>query len=760
MKTTLCKMRFPVSGLLILAILTACVPASNPLPTPTPASPPAQTPQSTEMPLPAWVTDFSEPILLAIQDRPPDYQDDFSKTSTSWYFETAPVLDRGNIEIANGVLMMSTDPGQFAYASHARMILHNFLLRVDVRFLELDVQKGINLVWRGDDKGGGEVFQLGNEGSWSLTCYFAECPVFASGSLSVDLTEPVTITIVSKGTEFAVYLNNIPLAYHNDIGRPPASSIRLELAVNPENEGTSAIAYDNLSIWDLDPVFPPPPAPWVTDFSDPILLAIQDRPPDFQDDFSSDANGWLIKAETPLDRGSVEIANGGMNLSLGQGGFADHYSTSFRDFVVQVDVDFLVLNMPSAARLEWLRYEVYDSTLIRQGFEIDSYGSWTLWSCPLEAPGTPPECQEGLPSGSASVDLSEPVTVTLISKGTELAVYLNGTPLTYYTYFGQPSASHVRLSSYDNSENQDHMGIVFDNFKIWELQSVFPPDPPDPALGIGSNWERPVDGMVMMYVPEGEFQMGSSIGGPDEQPVHAVYLDAFWIDQTEVTNAMFAKFLNEMGNQTEENLYFLAPDHYAAIWYNPETQLGREKGRVFLMPDGITWQPESGYAEHPATSMNWYGAQAYCEWAGGRLPTEAEWEKAARGGLEGRLYPWGDEPPVCTLGASNGAWIGPFCHPKTLPPVGRYAPNGYGLYDMVGSVGEWTADWFSRTDYTYYAGSPYRNPLGPRHPSDKQNMAIHSSDAAMGDLDMVRIAYRGTGNPWGYKGGIRCVRSP
>jgi formylglycine-generating enzyme required for sulfatase activity len=279
-------------------------------------------------------------------------------------------------------------------------------------------------------------------------------------------------------------------------------------------------------------------------------------------------------------------------------------------------------------------------------------------------------------------------------------------------------------------------------------------------LGIGSSWERPADGMVMMYVPEGEFLMGSNVGGPDEQPVHAVYLDAFWIDQTEVTNAMFAEFLTEMGNQTEEGLYFLAPDHYAAIWFNPETQVGREKGRVFLTPDGITWQPESGYAQYPATSMNWYGAQAYCAWAGGRLPTEAEWEKAARGGLEGRLYPWGDEPPVCTLGASNGAWIGPFCHPKTLPPVGSYAPNGFGLYDMAGSLIEWTADWFSRTDYTYYAGSPYRNPLGPRHPSGKQNMALHSSDAIMGDLNMVRIAYRGTGNPWGYKGGIRCVRSP
>jgi hypothetical protein len=257
-------------------------------------------------------------------------------------------------------------------------------------------------------------------------------------------------------------------------------------------------------------------------FADPILLAIQDRPPDFQDDFSSDSNGWII-TEEPVDLGNIEIANGGMNLSLGQGGHADHYSTSIRDFVVQVDVDFLDLNEPSEARLEWLRYVVYDSTLTKQGFDIHNDGTWYLWSCPLAALENPPECQEVLPSDFVPVDLLEPVTITLISKGTELAVYLNGTPLIYYTYLGQPPASHVRLFSWDHSVNPGHLGVVFDNFKIWELQPMFPPDPPDPTLGVGSSWVRPADGMVMMYVPEGEFLMGSNVGGPDEQPVHAVY---------------------------------------------------------------------------------------------------------------------------------------------------------------------------------------------------------------------------------------------
>jgi formylglycine-generating enzyme required for sulfatase activity len=444
-----------------------------------------------------------------------------------------------------------------------------------------------------------------------------------------------------------------------------------------------------------------------------------------------------------------------MNLSLEQGGTADHYATSFRDFVVRVDVKFLDLNPQKGAGLEWLRYEVHGGTMTTERFGLNGDRFWQLSSCPPENPEQTPECQQGLPYGEVSVDLTDWNTVTIISRGAELAVYLNSTPLAYYNYLGQPSASHIRLYAFDNSGNPEHSGTLFDDFKIWELQSVFPPPAPDPALGIGSSMERPADGMVMMYVPEGEFQMGSSVGGPDEEPVHAVYLDAFWIDKTEVTNAMFAEFLSEMGNQTVEYLSYLPSDLQGAIWYKPETRGAPQY--VFPVPGSSTWQPQSGYEDHPLNGVNYYGAQAYCAWAGGRLPTEAEWEKAARGGLVGRLYPWGDEPPTCTLGAPNGAWIGPPCHPMDMPPVASYAPNGYGIYDMVGSVGEWTADWRSST---YYAYSPYRNPLGPVEPGDDRTNMVHRSSASSLGLGDVRLAGRGSGSPWTQKGGIRCVRSP
>jgi formylglycine-generating enzyme required for sulfatase activity len=176
--------------------------------------------------------------------------------------------------------------------------------------------------------------------------------------------------------------------------------------------------------------------------------------------------------------------------------------------------------------------------------------------------------------------------------------------------------------------------------------------------------------MVLVYIPAGEFEMGNKDGSNDERPVHTVYLDAFWMDQTEVTNVQFRKF-------TEEVNYYTSGS--------------------------------SGYGDYyPASPLTWDDAQAYCQWAWRRLPTEAEWEKAARGGLEGKKYPWGDEAPVCTPGAQNGAQY-VSCGMEPVP-VKTFGPNGYGLYDMVGSVWEWVADWYLSN---YYTSSPSQNPLGP-----------------------------------------------
>jgi formylglycine-generating enzyme required for sulfatase activity len=181
--------------------------------------------------------------------------------------------------------------------------------------------------------------------------------------------------------------------------------------------------------------------------------------------------------------------------------------------------------------------------------------------------------------------------------------------------------------------------------------------------------------------------MGSDEGGSDERPVHTVYLDEFDIDKTEVTNAQFARFVNERGNQEEGG----------ATWLNIE-----DEACLIVETDG-QFQPKSGYANHPVIEVTWHGAVAYCEWAGGRLPTEAEWEKAARGTDE-RTYPWG-EGISCDY-ANYGGCTGSTTEVESLP----LGASPYGALDMAGNVYEWVVDWH---DTAYYAVSPSGNPTGP-----------------------------------------------
>jgi formylglycine-generating enzyme required for sulfatase activity len=228
---------------------------------------------------------------------------------------------------------------------------------------------------------------------------------------------------------------------------------------------------------------------------------------------------------------------------------------------------------------------------------------------------------------------------------------------------------------------------------------------PTRAPALGDTWVRPVDEMVMVYVPGGTFLMGSDVNDPDaesdEHPPHRVTLDRFWIDQTEVTNAQFATFLNERNNQKEGGV----------TWLDLEPEFC-----LIERVDG-EYRPKSGYADHPVIEVSWYGAAAYCDWAGARLPTEAEWEYAARG-PEGWVFPWGDEfdgmrlnfcDANCTYGWQETGYDDGY---EKTAPVGSY-PSGMSwchALDMAGNVWEWVADWY---DSDYYDHSPSRNPMGP-----------------------------------------------
>ncbi len=237
---------------------------------------------------------------------------------------------------------------------------------------------------------------------------------------------------------------------------------------------------------------------------------------------------------------------------------------------------------------------------------------------------------------------------------------------------------------------------------------------PTPSLSIGSQKIRETDGMTMMYIPEGEFLMGST----DEQiemllktdyckktncrksyfahemPQHKVYLDAYWIDRTEVTNAEYARCVNAGACK--------APGQW--------TDQSHER-----------WYGNPKFDNYPVTIITYDQASSYCQWAGGRLPTEAEWEKAARG-TDGRTFPWGNE-----LDKSRANTCDKWCQAMSghdpsvddgyaeIAPVGSY-PDGaspYGVMDMAGNVFEYITDWYS---VGYYAVSPEKNPQGPLTP--------------------------------------------
>ena len=197
------------------------------------------------------------------------------------------------------------------------------------------------------------------------------------------------------------------------------------------------------------------------------------------------------------------------------------------------------------------------------------------------------------------------------------------------------------------------------------------------TVGAGSTQISDKDGMVLDYVPAGEFTMGIENGPGDTEPVHTVELEAYWIDQTEVTIAMYYSCV-QVGVCTP-------PADSSSAWYT-------------------SYYGNPQYDNYPVVFVDWQQAKAYCEWAGRRLPTEAEWEKAARGS-DARLYPWGNEAANCDRLSCEG-------NGYAALQVGSY-PDGaspYGALDMAGSVWEWVADWYSDS---YYAQSPQNNPVGP-----------------------------------------------
>ena len=252
----------------------------------------------------------------------------------------------------------------------------------------------------------------------------------------------------------------------------------------------------------------------------------------------------------------------------------------------------------------------------------------------------------------------------------------------------------------------------------------------------------------MAWIPGGEFTMGtdSELGWPDEKPPHRVRVHGFWMDKTEVTNAQFREFVEATGYKTTAERAPTLGEIMAQVPPGtlPPAPESLVAGSLVFMPTqgavslddysqwwawtpGANWQhpegPDSdieGREDHPVVHVSWDDAVAYARWAGKRLPTEAEWEFAARGGLIDKPYVWGDEPPSEQHVCAN-IWQGnfPYRNAKSdgferTAPVGKFAANGFGLHDMAGNVWEWCADWYDRDLYRRRAGDGViENPAGP-----------------------------------------------
>ncbi len=295
----------------------------------------------------------------------------------------------------------------------------------------------------------------------------------------------------------------------------------------------------------------------------------------------------------------------------------------------------------------------------------------------------------------------------------------------------------------------------------------------------------------MVWIPGGQFWMG----GQDEQmrdtqPIHPVRVDGFWMDRTEVTNEQFERFVNATGYVTVAERPPRAEDFPTApperlvpgsiVFVPPTTEAPLDDYLTrFKWTPGANWRhPEgpgsnlAGRDKHPVVQVCWDDAVAYAKWAHKRLPTEAEWEFAARGGLDRKRYCWGDNLKPDGRWMAN-IWQGRFPYENTAEdgfkgtaPVGSFPPNGFGLVDMAGNAWEWCADWY-RPDY--YRHSPFDNPKGPPDSFDPNEPGIAKRVQRGGSFlctdqycTRYMVGSRGKAAPdtGSNHAGFRCIKSP
>jgi sulfatase modifying factor 1 len=251
-------------------------------------------------------------------------------------------------------------------------------------------------------------------------------------------------------------------------------------------------------------------------------------------------------------------------------------------------------------------------------------------------------------------------------------------------------------------------------------------------------------------IPAGDFLMGAADAEEDERPVHRVYVSEFFIGRFAVTHEEYKRFVRATGHP--------APGVRAL----PLVAEGEREALFRELAAPYVWdhdQPPAGHASHPVVLVQYEDALAYCRWLSVtidrpvRLPTEAEWEKAARGGTDGQRYPWGHE-----IDSSRGNFLTDPSSKRQrgTRPIGTYPPNAYGLYDVCGNAWEWVSDWYSAE---YYGRGEMRDPAGPETGSMR---IVRGGSWVNDDLSMLRCAYRHKVPPdtYAYSVGFRIVCTP
>jgi formylglycine-generating enzyme required for sulfatase activity len=330
------------------------------------------------------------------------------------------------------------------------------------------------------------------------------------------------------------------------------------------------------------------------------------------------------------------------------------------------------------------------------------------------------------------------------------------------------------------------------------VEAALPPSVDDQGFGPTIADRAPPPGPAppgMVWIPGGEFSMGGNDEMPDALPVHRVRVGGFWIDATEVTNAAFAEFVRATGYRTVAERPLRPEDAPGApadklvpgsvVFTPPRRPVPLDdNSRWWAYVERASWrQPQGrgssldGRERYPVVHVAFEDAAAYAQWAGKRLPTEAEFEFAARGGLSGRRYAWGDEM------RPGGRWMantfqGSFPDQDSgddgwrgIAPVASYPPNGYGLYDVAGNVWEWVSDWYRPDGYALIAASARvaLDPKGPAASDDPAEPGVPKRVQRGGSF-LCSSAYctrylvgsrgRGDASTGTNHVGFRCVRAP